>query len=87
MTFKTEAKPKMVTLENDGYCIDCSEQVSESNEKQNAVSDDVKKGSLEETIKNFLDEFFQNYSFFKGINTGKIYYQNMKHTQVLKGFL
>ncbi len=34
MTFKTEAKPKMVTLENDGYCIDCSEQVSESNEKR-----------------------------------------------------
>ncbi len=82
MTFKTEAKPKMVTLENDGYCIDCSEQVSESNEKQNAVSDDVKKGSLEETIKNFLDEFFQNYSFFKGINTGKIYVTWEKYVNV-----
>lgn len=88
MTFKTEAKPKMVTLENDGYCIDCSEQVSESNEKQNAVSDDVKKGSLEETIKNFLDEFLNNYSFFKGINTGKIYvtwekYKNVWQTNIV----
>lgn len=73
MSLKTESQPKTIMPETDGYCIDCSEQVSQPAEKHKSDSDDAKAESMEKKTKKFLDNFIQTSSLYEGINTAKTY--------------